>query len=708
MIKLDEMTVLDQFVCVGLINALSNGSVDEHKAHDKVRLSDEPLFSFIYDGKSSKDFLKTWKMENYAEALDAARTKKILRYTDAITGLEVRFEAIVYSDYPALEWVLYFTNTAKEDTPLLENIQALDTLITVTDAASDAVILHHSQGSLCNDTDFMPFDDALRKGEKKTLTTRGGRSSQDSLPFYNLQLGNQGLIVAIGWSGQWTSSIERSADGKLSLKAGMELTHLKLHPGERIRTPRILLHYWNGDGGRRKAEGERRKENFLLLTLPPTSDFPLPTSEGDWLRGQNIFRQFMLSYHHPRHNGKPAVPPICACGSWIFAESTLSTEDKVVALANAFKSRGIYCENFWMDAGWYSTVPSPDWWSQVGSWRPDPKRFPKGLKPVADKFREMGLGYLLWFEPERVGANTDIAREHPEWVWGGTNGGLFKLGEPEACQWLTDYLVNFIKENGITVYRQDFNMDPLPYWRNNDAPDRQGMNEIRHIENLYKFWDSLLERVPGLIIDNCASGGRRLDLELVSRSLALWRTDAWDSTLGIHTMLNLYFSGHSGGVSTDDRYTFRTRLGAGVNLPLYWDVETWTPKFNVAELHQRLEEFRELRPLWYGEFYPLITPTNNQRDWIAYQIYRDDLGCGAIVTFRRPESPYRTLELSPRGLQPDAQYRVVFKDTLIDGNPLIKVMQGEELANLQVTIEQKRDSAVITYEKKVDAKQSNK
>jgi hypothetical protein len=176
-------------------------------------------------------------------------------------------------------------------------------------------------------------------------------------------------------------------------------------------------------------------------------------------------------------------------------------------------------------------------------------------------------------------------------------------------------------------------------------------------------------------------------------------------------MLNLYFSGHSGGVSTDDRYTFRTRLGAGVNLPLYWDVETlhfvrgqaWTPKFNVDELRQRLEEFIELRPLWYGEFYPLITPPdlslgqNNQRDWIAYQIYRDDLGRGAIVTFRRPESPYRTLELSLHGLQPDAQYRVVFKDTLIDGNPLIKVMKGEELANLQVTIERKRDSAVITY-----------
>jgi len=644
MIQLDETTLLDQ----------------------EVSISDEPHFSFIYDGKNSKDCLNTWKFEGATEAIDATRTKKILVYTEPKTALEVRCEMIVYSDYPAVEWVLYFTNTGKEDTPILENIQAIDTLITTSDGVSDSVILHHSQGSLCNDTDFLPFDEPLGKGSKKTLTTRGGRPSQDSLPFYNLQLGNEGVIVAIGWSGQWASSIELPEDGGLNLKAGMELTHLRLHPGERIRSPRILLHYWKGD---------------------------------DWLCGQNVFRQFMLSYHHPRHDGKPAVPPICACGSWIFSESTLSTTDKVLSLAKAFLDRDIYCENFWMDAGWYSTVPSPDWWSQVGTWRPNPERFPGGLKPVSDKLHEMGLGYLLWFEPERVGANTDIATEHPEWVWGGKDGGLFRLGEPEACQWLTDYIVNFIKENRLTIYRQDFNMDPLPYWRDNDEPDRQGMNEIRHVENLYKFWDSLLGRVPGLIIDNCASGGRRLDLELVSRSLALWRTDAWDSTLGIHPMLNLYFCAHSGGVSSDDRYTFRTRLGAGVSLVMYWDVETWAPKFEVDELHQRLEEFRELRPLWYGEFYPLITPTSSQHDWVAYQIYREDLNRGALVAFRRPESPYRTLELNPRCLQPDTEYRVVFKDTLVDGSLLVKVMKGAELANLPVTIERKRDSAVITYEK---------
>ena len=197
-----------------------------------VKVSGVAPFSFIYDGKSSKDILKNWKIDQRTETIDDNRTKNIVTYTDPATGLEIQCEAIVYSDYPAVEWVIYFTNTSKADTPIIQDIQAIDALITAD--TLEPIILHHSQGSLCNDTDFLPYDDSISKGEKKTLTTSGGRSSQNSLPFYNIQLGSEGLIVAIGWSGQWISSIERLDDG-INIKAGMELTYLKLHPGESIR-----------------------------------------------------------------------------------------------------------------------------------------------------------------------------------------------------------------------------------------------------------------------------------------------------------------------------------------------------------------------------------------------------------------------------------------------------------------------------------------
>lgn len=105
------------------------------------------------------------------------------------------------------------------------------------------------------------------------------------------------------------------------------------------------------------------------------------------------------------------------------------------------------------------------------------------------------------------------------------NNLLFDLGNPEALNWMCEHIGDLIEKNGIDYYRQDFNMLISPYWAEADEPDRVGIHEIRHVEGLYAYWDYLRESFPGLLIDNCAGGGRRLDLETMSRSAPLWRTD---------------------------------------------------------------------------------------------------------------------------------------------------------------------------------------
>ena len=82
-----------------------------------------------------------------------------------------------------------------------------------------------------------------------------------------------------------------------------------------------------------------------------------------------------------------------------------------------------------------------------------------------------------------------------------------------------------LTREGIDLYRQDFNIDPLAYWRANDAPDRQGLTEMRHVEGYLAYWDELRRRHPGLLIDSCASGGRRNDLETLRRAVPLLRSD---------------------------------------------------------------------------------------------------------------------------------------------------------------------------------------
>ena len=155
---------------------------------------------------------------------------------------------------------------------------------------------------------------------------------------------------------------------------------------------------------------------------------------------------------------------------------------------------------------------------------------------------------LVRFEPERVMPNTELA-SRPECLTpppASSDGQqtlnsccanekdwrLLDLGNPDALEFAKTRLTALLREWGVSIFRQDFNMHPSFYWAAKDqqhGPDRVGLAELLHVEGLYSLWDHLLVSVPGLLIDNCASGGRRLDVELVSRSVVLWRSDdVWD------------------------------------------------------------------------------------------------------------------------------------------------------------------------------------
>ena len=236
-------------------------------------------------------------------------------------------------------------------------------------------------------------------------------------------------------------------------------------------------------------------------------------------------------------------------------------------------------EVFWMDAGWFTGCG--EWWFNAGNWTVEANRFPNGLKPVSDAVHQAGARFLLWFEPERVVAGTLFDRLKPEFlikipdtvknpqIGSFVNGMyLFNLGDPKACRWLTDYISNLIRDNGVDVYRQDMNFDPMPYWNYIDKPDRIGISEIRYITGLYDYWDGLLRNFPNLIIDNCAGGGRRLDLETVSRSSPLWTTDyepGEPNGYQSHTYgLNLYLPLHGTCCTVPTKYALRSAMSSAL------------------------------------------------------------------------------------------------------------------------------------------------
>jgi len=637
----------------------------------------KPLFSFKYGNRTSAELLSSWKVSQETEDLADKGTLRTIKWADQRTDLEVVFTLTTFSDFPAVEWVINFRNRGKSDTPILEHLHALN--VDLTRSGDSEYMLYHTSGSFATASDFTPMSDILYPSQSKKLSCRGGRSSDGgypadmrggAFPFFDLACDDGGIVFAVGWSGQWAAEFKRDEANGLNITAGMEHTHLKLYPGEEIRTPRMLMFLW----------------------------------DGERVDAHNSFRRFILKHHTPLQESKPVQCPVAALSWFKYNYGIGVTEANQVEFIDQFVENKINLEYYWLDAGWYEDDGSDaSWHLSVGNWFPKQRAFPRGLKPVADHARKNGLGFVLWFEPERVYPGTWLFKEHPEWLlmpsdemMKDRSEALLNLGNPEARRWLTNHISKMIEDNGISIYRQDFNFPPLGFWQAADAPDRQGISEIRHIEGLYAFWDELLRRHPDLIIDNCASGGRRIDLETISRSVALWRSDCtFDSEAAqSHTIgLNQYVPCTACGCDSTDPYIFRSHLSAGISL--CWDPEK--EDFNAEEARQRIKEFKLLRPLFSGDFYPLIAHSIASDVWCAYQLERKDLNLGAVIAFRRKESPYTVAGFKLHGLDPEEYYELTDIDSGVKteyaGSELME--KGIELKMLSAP-----GSMIIAYNKK--------
>lgn len=212
---------------------------------DQWELGADLPFSFLLDGHPSSEFLSEWKRDVQLEQLDQTRLRRTVTLQDPKTGIELRAVATIYTDTPGVDWTLYFSNHGSQDTPIIEKLNALD--VTLNPGVGTTPRFYRLRGSNAAVDDWQPFEDSVEPGQRIEFAPTNGRSSETACPFFNLQYGGGGVITAIGWSGQWSASAERNKDGKIRIQAGMQNLHLRLHPGESIRSPRILQLYWFGD-----------------------------------------------------------------------------------------------------------------------------------------------------------------------------------------------------------------------------------------------------------------------------------------------------------------------------------------------------------------------------------------------------------------------------------------------------------------------------
>jgi alpha-galactosidase len=574
-------------------------------------------------------------------------------YTDPKTGLMVRNTVIEYADYPTVEWTLDFKNTGDKDTPIIGGIQPLDTsFVHPTDGEFS---LHSIKGDSCTPDSYQPFAEFMPAGYSKRMASQGGRPTNGNFPYWNIATGDGGYLAVLGWPGQWSAQFERATDNVLRIHAGQELTHFTLHPGEEVRSPLAVLQFY----------------------------------QGHWIRGQNLWRRWMVAHNLPRPGGKLVPTHYAAC----FGTDLVPTAADELSVIDGFQREGIQLDYWILDSGWFPG--RGNWFENTGSWEVDTQRFPKGVREVSDRSHANGMDFVLWFEPERAWSGTWLALQHPEWILGGANGGLVNLGNREAWKWVVERIDSLINSEGVDVYRQDFNIDPLGFWRGADTEDRQGISEIAHVDGYLKFWRELLRRHPKLWIDSCASGGRRNDLETMRLSVPLLRSDYFSEpesqqcqTYGLSLWLPYYGS----GLGTSGTYWFRSCIFPASRVG--WD--TRKTDLDYPLLKRMLAEYRKVQPYLLGDYYPLTPYSLDKHDWIAWQFDDPELGGGMVQAFRRDACEDDSLTLQLGGLDADSTYAVENLDT-----DKTEKRTGRELTEqgLRVTITNRPGSALLAYRK---------
>ncbi len=328
----------------------------------------------------------------------------------------------------------------------------------------------------------------LREGRK-------GRTGPDAATL--LHAGTRGFGfeageiwgVHVGWSGNHTHYAERLSTGEQVLGGGELLLpgEVILGPGQGYTSPWLYGSYGTG-----LDEVARRFHRYLRA--------------------------------RPQH---PSVDRPVTINVWeaVYFDHTL---EPLLELAETAAALGV--ERYVLDDGWFGARRNDR--AGLGDWTVSAEVWPSGLHPLINRVRELGMQFGLWFEPEMISLDSDVARAHPEWVMstGGRlpvpsrNQQVINLGIPECYAYIRDAVLAMLAEYDIGYIKWDHNRDLID--AGTQPSGRPGVHE--QTLALYRLMDEIKAAHPGLEIESCSSGGARLDLGILERTDRVWVSDCID------------------------------------------------------------------------------------------------------------------------------------------------------------------------------------
>jgi len=204
-------------------------------------------------------------------------------------------------------------------------------------------------------------------------------------------------------------------------------------------------------------------------------------------------------------------------------------EDNVLELADRTKSLGL--QMLVVDDGWFEG--RDDETTSLGDWYSDKRKFPNGIETVAAKVKQKGLKFGLWYEPEMVNSQSQLFRDHPDWIIGvpnrvsstGRNQLVLDLSRSDVQDYLFERVDSVLSSGNIDYVKWDMNRTMTEIGSAELSSDRQLETAHRYMLGLYRLVSKIVTKHPKVLFENCASGGNRFDLGMLHYMSQGWVSD---------------------------------------------------------------------------------------------------------------------------------------------------------------------------------------
>ncbi|NCE65763.1 alpha-galactosidase [Pseudoflavonifractor sp. 524-17] len=287
--------------------------------------------------------------------------------------------------------------------------------------------------------------------------------------------------------------------------------------------------------------------HHFCYTLAPNEGFTAP--EAALICSPNGFSQMSRQYHrairkHLLRDPLAGQRKPVLINNW---EATYFDfdADRLVQIAQAAAPLGIGL--FVMDDGWFGSRDSDH--SGLGDWSVNQKKLPGGLEALVPRIKALGMSFGLWIEPEMVNEDSQLYREHPDWVLGipgraqtrGRSQLVLDFSRAEVRDHIYSALRAVLSSADITYIKWDMNRSLSDVWSAALPTERQGEVYHRYVLGVYDLLNRFHRDFPNLLMEGCSGGGGRFDAGMLYYTPQIWCSDNTDAIDRLHIQYGTSF-----------------------------------------------------------------------------------------------------------------------------------------------------------------------